>query len=311
MTGRGRQCLAAARPAWRCRGGGSPVAIVCGGGSLPVTVADALTKQGRSVVLFPLHGWADPALVARYPHHWIHIGQFGRFFRLARSEGCRDLMLIGTLVRPPIRHTPARLGNAARDAAHHPRLSRAAMIICCPASAASWRITDFACSGAHEVAPEILAAPGCARSSTPRPQRDKADIARALALLAAIGPFDVGQAAVVANGHVLAVEAAEGTDHMLAHIAEMRRAGRIRSPARCGRAGEGAEAEPGPALRSADHWAVHGAACGGRGPCRYCGRGRRGHRRAAGGGRHARRRGQSVCCWCRRVTGRRRERAGT
>ena len=81
-----------------------PVALVCGGGSLPVTVADALTKQGRGVVLFPLHGWADPALVARYPHHWIYVGQLGRFFRLARSEGCRDLILIGTLVRPPIRH---------------------------------------------------------------------------------------------------------------------------------------------------------------------------------------------------------------
>src|SRR4029077_6980147 len=41
-------------------------------------------------------------------------------------------------------------------------------------------------------------------------------------------------AAVVANGHVLAVEAAEGTDHMLAHIAEMRRAGRIRSASGAG-----------------------------------------------------------------------------
>jgi DUF1009 family protein len=52
--------------------------------------------------------------------------------------------------------------------------------------------------------------------------------------LAATGPFDVGQAAVVADGRVLAVEAAEGTDHMLAHIAEMRRGGRIRSAAGTG-----------------------------------------------------------------------------
>ena len=64
--------------------------------------------------------------------------------------------------------------------------------------------------------------------------RDEADITRALAPLAATGPFDVGQAAVVADGRVLAVEAAEGTDHMLAHIAEMRREASIRSAAGTG-----------------------------------------------------------------------------
>jgi hypothetical protein len=50
-----------------------------------------------------------------------------------------------------------------------------------------------------------------------------------LALLRAIGPFDVGQAVVVADNHVLAVEAADGTDEMLDHVAEMRRKGRIHS----------------------------------------------------------------------------------
>jgi DUF1009 family protein len=49
-------------------------------------------------------------------------------------------------------------------------------------------------------------------------------------LIAAIGTFDVGQAAVVANNHVLAVEAIEGTDQMLSRIAELRRLGRIRTP---------------------------------------------------------------------------------
>jgi DUF1009 family protein len=42
----------------------------------------------------------------------------------------------------------------------------------------------------------------------------------------ALGRLDVGQAAVVAKGHVLAVEAAEGTDAMLARCAELRRWGK-------------------------------------------------------------------------------------
>jgi hypothetical protein len=58
-------------------------------------------------------------------------------------------------------------------------------------------------------------------------ERDYNDIRLGLALLRAIGQFDVGQAAIVASGHVLAVEAAEGTDEMLAQVAELRRRGRI------------------------------------------------------------------------------------
>ena len=209
-----------------------PVAVVCGGGSLPATVADALVGQGRGVVMFPLHGWADPAAVERFRHHWIHIGQLGRFSRLARSEGCRDLVLIGTLVRPTIQ----QLRLDIETLRVMPRIIRASRGGDDRERERIVRINEdygFRLVGAHEVAPQILAPLGHVGRFAPTP-RDEADITRGLALLAATGPFDVGQAAVVADGRVLAVEAAEGTDHMLAHIAEMRRGGRIRSAAGTG-----------------------------------------------------------------------------
>ena len=46
--------------------------------------------------------------------------------------------------------------------------------------------------------------------------------------------FDVGQAVVVADNRVLAIEAAEGTDHMLDRIAALRAEGRIRIPDHAG-----------------------------------------------------------------------------
>jgi DUF1009 family protein len=91
----------------------------------------------------------------------------------------------------------------------------------------------FRILGAHEVAPEILVPEGPIGTLGPS-ERDRADIARALALLHAMGPYDVGQAAVVALNHVLAVEAAEGTDGMLARIAELRAKGRIPTPVGAG-----------------------------------------------------------------------------
>jgi DUF1009 family protein len=212
--------------------GSSPLAIVCGSGSLPFAVADAVMRRGRKVVLFALHGWADRERVAAYPHHWIKLGRFGLLNRLMIAEGCRDIVLIGGVVRPSIRDFKLdlmtlrllpRIVRSFRGGDNH-LLSRVDSLL----SEVGYRAV-----GAHEVAPEILVPEGALGSHTPS-QRDCADIQHALALVAAVGPFDVGQAAVVAEGRVLAFEAAEGTDLMLARVAELRRLGRIRMTERTG-----------------------------------------------------------------------------
>ena len=48
-------------------------------------------------------------------------------------------------------------------------------------------------------------------------------------MLRALSPFDIGQGAVVINGHVVAVEDIEGTDALLARVARLREQGRIRA----------------------------------------------------------------------------------
>jgi DUF1009 family protein len=197
-----------------------PLAIICGGGSFPFAVADAVAKRGRRVVLFALRGWADPERVAAYPHHWGGLGQLGRFFRLARAEACRDVVFIGSLVRPSIWQLRFDLGTlralprilAAYRGGDDHLLSGVAGIL---------EQHGFRLVGAHEVAPEILMPAGVLGRRRPS-ERECADIMRGLELLDAIGKFDVGQAAVVAGNHVLAVEAAEGTDRMLARVAELR-----------------------------------------------------------------------------------------
>jgi DUF1009 family protein len=202
-----------------------PLAIVAGGGSIPIAVAEAVMRRGRRVVLFPVRGWADPAAVERFPHYWVSVGQGGRLARHAHAEGCRDLVLVGTAVRPALmsvrldwttfRLLPA-VWRAFRGGDDH-LLSGVARI---------FQDLGFRIVGAHEVAPEILMPAGNIGTLGPG-QRDVADIARGLALLRAIGPFDVGQAVVVADNQVLAIEAVDGTDNMLERIAELRTRGRV------------------------------------------------------------------------------------
>ncbi len=91
----------------------------------------------------------------------------------------------------------------------------------------------FRLLGAHEVAPEILMPEGTLGHMQPS-ERDRADIALGLDYLHAAGPFDIGQAVVVAGRHILAVEAIEGTDQMLERVATLRANGRLRASAGTG-----------------------------------------------------------------------------
>jgi UDP-2,3-diacylglucosamine hydrolase len=204
-----------------------PLAMLCGGGSLPLTVADKVASNGRAVLLFPLRGAAEGLAVERYPHHWVHIGQIGKFLRLARAAGCRDVVFIGSLVRPSLWHV-------------HPDLKGLTVL---PRVFAAYRGGDnhllssmgklledegLRLVGAHEIAPDILIQGGTLARAQPS-ELDRGDIALGLEYLRAAGKFDIGQAVVVAGRHILAVEAAEGTDAMLARIAEMRANGRLRT----------------------------------------------------------------------------------
>jgi DUF1009 family protein len=205
-----------------------PLAIICGGSSFPGAVAEAVARRGRRPVMFAVKGWADPKVVERYDHHWIAIGQAGRFFRLARAEHCRELLFIGTLLRPPL--TQIRLDwQSIRLLPRMIRMLHGGDDRLLSGVARLAEEGGLRVIGIEEVAPDIIVPDGVLGRYQPSP-RDRADIALALTVIAALGPFDVGQAAVVADNHVLAVEAAEGTDNLLARIADLRRQGRVVTP---------------------------------------------------------------------------------
>ncbi|HKA73147.1 MAG TPA: UDP-2,3-diacylglucosamine diphosphatase LpxI [Xanthobacteraceae bacterium] len=209
-----------------------PLGIICGGGNFPFVVADAVMRRGRDVVLFAIRGWADAAATARYPHHWAGLGQFGRFRRLARAAQCRDVVIIGTMLRPSLAQLNPDLATL-RYLPRIVRLLRGGDDHLLSGVARIFEENGFKLLGAHEVAPEILVPEGTLgrhRASA----RDLADMARGIALIRAMGPFDVGQAVVVADNYVLAIEAAEGTDGMLARVAALRHDGRIRLSGRIG-----------------------------------------------------------------------------
>jgi DUF1009 family protein len=203
------------------------LAIVCGGGAFPPAVARAAEAAGRRVVMFPLRGFAGADIEA-WPHAWVHLGQFGRLTTELRRYGCRDVVFIGTVLRPRIRDLRLDLAGLRRL----PRvfgMLRGGDNHLLSSVAQLFEEEGFRLLGAHEVAPGILAPAGSLAGVRPSAD-DSADIAVGQQALEALSPFDVGQAVVVINGHVVAVEAAEGTDLMLARCAELRTVGRLKTP---------------------------------------------------------------------------------
>lgn len=205
------------------------LAVLCGSGPLPFALADAAQRQGRPVFLIAIEGWAEPVSVARYPHAWIKLGQLGRVWRLMRQAGARDFVCIGGLVRPSIRSL--RLDwETVRLLPRLYRLFRGGDDHMLSGLGRMFEERGFRALAAHEVAPDIVLPEGVLTRRQPSAQ-ERTDIAYGFSLLDAIGPFDVGQAAVIAGRRILAMEAAEGTDQMLHRVAELRANGRIGLPA--------------------------------------------------------------------------------
>jgi DUF1009 family protein len=209
----------------------SPVGLIAAGGVMPFAVADSLLARGMHPVLFALKGACDPVAVGRFRHHWISVGQVGRAMKLFRAENCRDLVFIGTLVRPALSEIRldwgtlrvlGRVWAAFRGGDDH-LLSGIGRIL---------EQDGFRMVGIKDVAPDLLVPEGCLTRTMPD-ENAAADIARGREVLRALSPFDIGQAAVVIDGHVVGVEDIEGTDGLLARVARLRKEGRIR--ARAGR----------------------------------------------------------------------------
>jgi DUF1009 family protein len=205
--------------------GQAALAIICGGGTLPFALADAAVQRGRRVVLFALREWADPQRVAAYPHHWTWIGQFGRFVRLATAEGCRDVAFIGSVTRLPLWRVRPDF-KALRLMPQLVKLYRGGDDHLQSGLGRLFEQHGFHLLGPAEIAPELVMPHGPLSARLPG-ERDRADIARGLAVLKATSPFDIGQAVVVADNRVLALEGPEGTDQTLARVAELRRNRRI------------------------------------------------------------------------------------
>jgi DUF1009 family protein len=211
--------------------GPPPLAILCGAGAFPLEVAKEARRAGRELFLVGVVGATDSAIEA-YPHLWVRLGEVGKLFAALRERAVAEMVIVGAMTRPEFADLRLDWG-AVKRAAGLAQLFRRGDNGLLVGLAAIIEREGIRVVGAHEVAPTLLAPPGPlgARAAS---REDQADIPLGARLIDALSSFDAGQGAVVAAGRVLAIEAAEGTDAMLARVAEMRASGRLRLSGQAG-----------------------------------------------------------------------------
>lgn len=202
-----------------------PLAIIAGGGQLPFVVAESARARGLPVHIFGIRGEADVA-VETFPHTWVKWGELGKLFATCEKIGCSDLVIIGRVTRPDFANVKFDFG-AVKALPFIFSLGRGGDDQVLSSIVRFFEGKGFRVHGAGDMAPELLVGEGIIGKKKPTPE-ELADVEIGEKVVRELGRLDVGQAAVVAKGYVLAVEAAEGTDAMLDRCAELRKSGRAR-----------------------------------------------------------------------------------
>lgn len=212
--------------------GRGPLAIIAGGGPVPRIVADAAARAGRPVFIAGIDGEADESITG-HPHEFIKWGQFGRLEALLAEHGTKELVLVGTIMtRPDVKNLKLDFG-AVRLVARVAVLLMRGDNDLLSGLVGMFAERGYTVVGAHEVAPELVAGSGQIGAQAPD-RRANRDARRAMKAARVIGKLDAGQAAVVINGLIVALEAYEGTDGLIERVGRLREAGRVKWKGRAG-----------------------------------------------------------------------------
>ncbi len=204
----------------------APLAIIAGSGEYPPHLARAAAARGHRLYVAALEGAARPEDFVGASVTTYRLGQLGRLLDELKRRGIRDLVMIGALPRPSF----GSLMPEPSTLKYLPQFARAFQggdDHLLKGVVQFFEGQGYRVHGTVEIAPELAAPRGpLGRLAAAPPAR--AVIDKGFALLAALSPFDVGQAAIVADHRVVAIEAAEGTDAMIERVAALVAAGRLK-----------------------------------------------------------------------------------
>jgi UDP-2,3-diacylglucosamine hydrolase len=159
--------------------------------------------------------------LAAFPLTRVGWGEIGRILSTFRSAGCQDLVIVGGVTRPDLTQLRPDFGLVR----NLPELLRVLFsggddgVL--RAVVRFFEAKGFRVVSPAEIAPGLVVGAGPLTATTPTVAETQ-DILLGSSIVKALGVYDIGQAVIVSEGKLIAIEAAEGTDRMLARVALLR-----------------------------------------------------------------------------------------
>lgn len=197
----------------------SPIGIVAGSGSLPWELAEKLSQRGQNSCVAAMEDFAVAPKNCAVTYKTFPMGKVGAILDFFRSQGCKKLVFLGPVKRVSLKSLAVdqlgrsmllRLGGAWLKGDDGLLRSIIRLV----------EEEGFEVVGAHEVLPELNKSTAT-KSLSDLNQTQATDIALGFKFLESVSSFDIGQACVVCEGRILALEGPEGTDEMLKRAAKM------------------------------------------------------------------------------------------
>lgn len=193
--------------------------IIAGGGLLPRYLAEYCASKPLPYFILALEGFADVDFIAQHPHAWQNFGKIGQAVERLKEANVTHLTFGGRVERPS-------LSSLKLDFTGMKLMGRIATLKNHGDDALLKTVMDFMEEqGFKIVSPDSLLtnlSVGSGVMTTTRPTAPaEEDIAMGIAFLKTIGAFDVGQAVIVQQRKIIAVEGAEGTDKMIERVAPL------------------------------------------------------------------------------------------
>ncbi len=201
--------------------GENQLAIIAGGGSLSDVIIETARKKGWNVTVFAI---GDLNIAKNQDISLIEMKRLdiGRIFQILKSQKIKNICMVGYIPRP----------NSPKDYLNFRNLNVQTLSILFQSigilrggDASLFKKINsllekrgYKIIGASEIAPNLTLKGGL-YSSKSVSKVEFENIKKAKQCAEMTGYLDIGQAVVVKNGRVLAIEAAEGTDVMLERAA--------------------------------------------------------------------------------------------
>ena len=197
--------------------------MLAGGGMMPVEIIKHCNNQGREIFVVGIEPYAREEELKDAPHIFAKMGEAGKILKAMAKNNVHEIVLAGGIKRPSFKELiPDWEGAKLMAKLAIKKMSDNNLFI---AAMDEIERHGFKVVGIEEVVPEMMFSEGLYGKVKPSAE-DMDDIQRGITVAKALGAVEVGQAVVVQEGMVLAVEAVEGTDMMLARAATVKKQGK-------------------------------------------------------------------------------------